>query len=100
MRTFLGALPCPRRMLAAPGAAATRNFGVTSFTRVRLDGPYRVQLATGVAPFASASGSPAALDRVAIDVEGSTLIVHPNRSSWGGYPDAERRTGRNPARHA
>lgn len=88
MRTFLG-LFLVLAASAAPGAAAARHFGVTSFTRVRLDGPYRVQLATGVAPFASASGSPAALDRVAIDVEGSTLIVHPNRSSWGGYPDAD-----------
>jgi hypothetical protein len=72
--------------LAAPGDAASRNFGINSFTRIRVDGPYKVTLATGVAPFASASGSSAGLDRVAIDVEGSTLIVHPNRSSWGGYP--------------
>lgn len=72
--------------LAAPGDAATRNFGVNGFTRVRVDGPYKVTLATGVAPFASASGSAAALDRVALDVQGATLVVHPDRSSWGGYP--------------
>jgi hypothetical protein len=81
---FLAAIAC-----ASPSDAASRNFGVTGFTRVRVDGPYRVTLATGVAPFASASGSAAALDRVAIDVEGSTLIVRPSRSSWGGYPGAD-----------
>ena len=72
-------------VLSAPGTAATRNFGITSFTKIRVDGPFRVKLATGVAPFAQANGSAAALDRVAIEVQGSTLIVHPNRSSWGGY---------------
>jgi hypothetical protein len=72
--------------LAAPAGAATRNFGITGFTRIRIDGPFRVQLSTGVAPFAAASGSPAALDRVAIDMQGTTLVVHSNRSSWGGYP--------------
>jgi hypothetical protein len=66
--------------------AATRNFGITSFEKVRIEGPFNVSLKTGVAPFASASGSPAALDRVAIDVLGNTLVVHNNLDSWGGYP--------------
>jgi hypothetical protein len=72
--------------LATPAAATTRNFGITSFEKVRVDGPFKVTLTTGVAPFARASGSSAALDRVAVDVEGSTLVVHSNVSSWGGYP--------------
>ena len=72
---------------AAPAAAAERNFSVTGFDRIRVDGPFRVRLTTGVAPFAKATGSSAAaLDGVAIDVQGRTLIVRPNRSSWGGYP--------------
>jgi hypothetical protein len=70
---------------AAPAIAATRNFGVNGFDRIRVDGPYKVRLATGVPPFAKASGSMAALDRVAIEVQGRTLIVHANQS-WGGYP--------------
>jgi hypothetical protein len=72
--------------ISAPSTAATRNFGVSGFDRVRVDGPYRVTLTTGVAPFAMASGSQTALDSVAIDVQGRTLIVHVSRSSWGGYP--------------
>lgn len=73
-------------MLAAPAAAATRNFGVSGFDRVRVDGPFKVTLSTGIAPFARASGPQAALDRVTVDVQGRTLVVRPARSSWGGYP--------------
>ena len=71
---------------ASPSGAATRNFGITSFTKVRVDGPFDVALKTGIAPYARASGSPAALDRVAIDVRGDTLVVHSSLDSWGGYP--------------
>lgn len=71
---------------ATPAAAATRNFGITSFVKVRVEGPFKVKLTTGVAPFARATGSPTALDRVAIDVEGNTLVVHNSLDSWGGYP--------------
>lgn len=62
-------------LLAAPADAATRNFTVTSFDRIRIDGPYRVKLATGVAPFATAEGSPAALDALSLEVQGRTLII-------------------------
>jgi hypothetical protein len=71
---------------ASPAQAATRNFGITGFTKIRVDGPYKVNLATGVAPFAKATGSSAALDRVAIDVRGDTLVVHNDQASSGGYP--------------
>lgn len=74
---------------ASPAGGATRNFGITSFDKIRVDGPFRVTLATGVAPFARASGSPAAIDRVAIEVRGNTLVVHNNLDSWGGYPDKD-----------
>lgn len=72
-------------VLASPADAATRNFGITGFDRIRVDGPYKVRLTNGVAPFATASGSAAAIDRVAIEVMGRTLVVRTN-PSWGGYP--------------
>lgn len=72
--------------LAAPATAATRNFGVSGFDRIRVDGPFRVTLTTGVAPFAKADGPAGALDRVAIEVQGRTLVVRPQRAAWGGYP--------------
>ena len=72
---------------AAPAAAAERNFGVSGFDRVRVDGDYKVTLTVGVAPFAKAKGSMRALDPVDIVVEGRTVIVRAKRSaSWGGYP--------------
>nr|WP_294169655.1 DUF2807 domain-containing protein [uncultured Sphingomonas sp.] len=71
---------------AAPGAAATRSYTVTSFDRVRVDGPYSVQLTTGRSPFARASGSAQALDGLGLRVEGRTLVIRRNASAWGGYP--------------
>lgn len=87
---MIARLPCILLALAfaSPSAAATRSFGIEGFDRIRVDGPFRVKLTTGVAPFAKASGSPAAIDRVAIDLQGRTLVVHVSRSSWGGYPGA------------
>jgi len=74
------------------GAApqSQRNYSVTSFDRIRIDGPYQVQLRTNVAPFARASGSAAALDGVSIEAEGRTLIVRANSESWGGYTGENR----------
>ena len=72
--------------LPTPADAATRTFGVSGFDRIRIDGPFKVRLATGVAPFAVANGSGPGLDSVALDVEGRTLVVRNNRSSWGGFP--------------
>jgi len=88
MRTFLFAIGVSLAF-AAPAGAATRNFGVTSFTKVRVEGPFKVTLATGVAPFAKASGSSIALDRVDVDVQGDTLVVRSSASSWGGYPGTD-----------
>lgn len=83
-KPLLAAL-CALAITADPADAATRHFAITSFDRVRVDGPYKVQLATGIAPFASATGSAQALDGMAVDVQGRTLIVHVNRSAWGGF---------------
>jgi hypothetical protein len=85
MRTFLIAAFAVGQ-IAQPASAATRNFGITSFEKVRVEGPYRVHLVTGVPPFASATGSSVALDSVAIEMRGNTLVVHGSSASWGGYP--------------
>jgi hypothetical protein len=85
-------LPALALMLAAtPLHAAERNFTVTGFTKIRIDGAYNVKLTTNSAPFARASGDPAGLDQVAMEVQGNTLVIHPNRSSWGGYPGEARK---------
>ena len=86
MKALLPALVLATLATAAPAAAADRNFSITSFDRVRVQGPYKVTLTTGVAPFAVATGSNEALDRVSVEVEGRTLVVGASTSSWGGYP--------------
>ena len=78
---FLAALAA-----SAPAGAAERGYTVTDFDRVQVEGPYQVNLLTGLTAGARAEGSAEALDRVSIDVQGSTLRVRPNRSAWGGYP--------------
>lgn len=79
-------LPLLLLALASPADSATRNFGVSGFDRVRVDGPFTVRLETGVAPYARASGSSVALDGVTVEMQGRTLVVRANRSSWGGFP--------------
>ena len=70
-------------LAAAPASAAERRYSVTSFDRVRLEGPFAVTLTTNVAPFAVASGSPRAIDGLSVRVEGRTLIIQRNREAAG-----------------
>lgn len=86
MRLHLPALAFIVLVLGSPADAAARNFTVTGFDRIRVDGPFRVKLTTGVAPFASADGSAAALDAVSLEVQGRTLIVRRNASVWSNNP--------------
>jgi hypothetical protein len=68
-------------LLAQPAGAATRNFTVRGFEKVRVEGPYSVRLKTGVAPFARATGTQSALDRIDIDQRGDTLVIHAGLTS-------------------
>ncbi|MEO7602094.1 MAG: DUF2807 domain-containing protein [Sphingomicrobium sp.] len=61
--------------VAGAASPTSRNFGIRSFEKIRVEGPYRVTLKTGVAPFARAKGSPAALDRIDLEMRGDMLIV-------------------------
>ena len=77
--------------LAAPASAAQRSYTITSFDRIRVDGPYQVTLRTNVAPYARATGAQASLDGVSIKVQGTTLIIRAETSgAWGGYPGEAR----------
>lgn len=72
--------------IASTATAADRRFTITDFDRVQVDGPFQVVLTTGKSVSATANGSNRATDRVAIEVQGRTLRIRPNRSAWGGYP--------------
>lgn len=79
-------LPLLIMFCSAPASAAERRYTITDFDRVQVEGPFEVSLKTGGASSAIATGSNAAIDRLAIEVQGRTLRIRPNRSAWGGYP--------------
>lgn len=72
--------------LTAPAHAANRTYSVTNFDQVRMQGPYKVRLVTGVAPYARASGSVQALDGISLDVSSQILTIRRNSSARSGYP--------------
>lgn len=70
--------------LAVPAQAADRSYVVTNFDRVRVDGPYSVQVEIGTGgAAASASGDDRALGDLDISVNGSTLTVRKGSQGWG-----------------
>lgn len=73
-------------LAAAPAMSAERNYSVTDFDRVQVEGPYQVTLSTGRSSGAKATGSRQAIDRLSLEVQGRILRIRPNRSGWGGYP--------------
>jgi hypothetical protein len=75
---------------AAAAPSAQRNFSVTGFDRIRVDGPYKVTLKTNVAPFARATGTAASLNGVSVKVEGRTLVIREGTGGWGGFPGEDR----------
>lgn len=75
-----------------PAQAAERSYTVTSFDRLRVDGPFRIEVTSGRGSSARAIGDPRAIDGVSIRVEGRTMIVRRDTSAWGGMPGAPRGT--------
>ena len=73
-------------MLATPAAAAERSFTITGFDQIRVNGPYKVRVTTGLATFARATGSVQALDGISLEVNGQSLTVRRNPSTPSGYP--------------
>lgn len=69
--------------IAVPAQAAERNYSVSNFDRLRITGPYRVELITGRPPSAKATGDPRATDLLDIRVDGDTLTVRAGANAWG-----------------
>jgi len=70
-----------------PAHAAERVFTVTSYDRVRVEGPYQVDIVTGRGSAARATGAREALDRIDLEVQGQTLVIRTDRTGWtGGWP--------------
>jgi hypothetical protein len=71
-------------LLLVPGLAhaAERRWLVTSFDRVRVDGPFEVRVVPG-SPAAHATGDPRMLDVVDVHQNGSTVVVQASTNGWG-----------------
>lgn len=69
-------------VLPWPAQAATRNFIISSFDHIRVDGPFAVTVTTGKPPSASAQGSLDALDGVTLEVDDDTLVVSMGAGNW------------------
>lgn len=77
-------------LAASPALAASRNYSVTSFERIRVEGPFEVKLATGKPPSGHAEADPRTLDLLELRVEGTTMIVRLSGNGWGETPKAAR----------
>lgn len=71
---------------AAPASAAERVYTIGSFDRIRVEGPFAVELTTGKSPGARAEGPTRITQDLDIRVEGTTLIVRAGVSGWGEQP--------------
>lgn len=72
-------------LLAAPAGAEQRGFTVTNFERIIVAGPFTVRVTTGRGASARAEGDYEAINRLSLQVTGSTLQIRRNSStSWGG----------------
>lgn len=87
-RAFILPLSLPLLLCSAASAAPTlqRNYSVVDFDRIRVIGPFIVDLETGKPPSARGSGEAASLDRVNVSVLGRVLVIKANTSAWGGWP--------------
>lgn len=72
--------------LATPAQSRDRTVMLTSYDRVRVEGPFDVTLTTGKGAGGVLSGDARAIEGVNIRVEGRTLIVSAGANGWGGYP--------------
>lgn len=77
----------------ADAHAAERRFTLQAFDKVRIEGDVAVEITSGAAPFALASGDPRALEALSIKVQGGTLYV---RRARRNAPTEARNRGASP----
>ncbi len=68
-------------LLIAASAPQQKTYLVSGFDRVRVDGPYQVDIVRGPVS-ASAEGDTKALDRLDVRVDGSTLVIGAGTQGW------------------
>jgi hypothetical protein len=70
--------------------AATQNYGVNDFSKMRISGPFDVHVHVGGSPSARATGPKDALDRLSVEQNGDTLVVKSLPGGWRGWPTGSR----------
>jgi hypothetical protein len=79
---WLAALFALTLTAAAPQAGDQRSFMVTSFDRIRIDGPFQVEVVHGSYARAVAEGDARSLQQVSVRVEGDTLVIGMGTQGW------------------
>jgi hypothetical protein len=70
----------------ASAQAATQNYGLSGFSKIRISGPFDVHVHVGGAPAAHATGPKEALDRLSVENNDGTLVIKSLPGGWGGWP--------------
>ena len=68
-------------LLPEAAQAADKRFTLSPFDKVRIEGDVAVEIRSGAAPFAVASGDPRALESLSMRVQGGTLYIRRARTS-------------------
>jgi hypothetical protein len=84
MITALVALPLAACTTSAE--AATQNYGIGNFSKMRISGPFDVHVHVGGSPSAHATGPKEALDRLSVEQNDDTLVIKSLPGGWGGWP--------------
>ena len=87
MRRRLILLPLVLIAIGAAPAPAERRFMLTDFDRVRLSGPFTVEITTGGPPGATVSGDGRAAERIDLRVDGGLLVIAASTQGWDGWRD-------------
>jgi Putative auto-transporter adhesin, head GIN domain len=66
---------------ASSAIAADRGYSINDFDRIRVDGPYDVQIHVGPAAAVHAHGSQSGIDRLDVSVNDGTLIIRTSPDS-------------------
>lgn len=73
-------------LLPVAAQAADRPVFVSSFDRLRVDGPFKVTVVAGRSPAARISGDARQLDAVEVMLDGTTLVIRPKPDRWQEQP--------------
>jgi hypothetical protein len=85
MKALYLALPLALLAVGAAPAPAERRFMLTDFDRIRLSGPFAVEVTTGGPPGASVTGDRRATDRIELRVDGGLLVIAPSTIGYDGW---------------